>query len=140
MHPSGWQWRRSVESPWFYIAWFSFFGAVVLFVAQEKYGQRQAGIERKFQARSRAATQAPQGEVDTPDAQSVLARYSSPDDTVIPLWPLGVLLGMLAMLSALFAYRAGRRPGAGRAEWRNKGAGEQEGRGEGERQNGIARL
>ena len=103
-----WDWRRSVESPWFYATWFCLFGAVALLVAAEKYGERQAGIERRFQARSQTAVVPRAGEAaSAPDAETASRAYSSPEDTVIPLWPLGAVLGGLACVFACLAYRVG---------------------------------
>lgn len=111
MQQSAWQWRRSVESPWFYAAWFCLFGAAALLVAGEKYGERQAGIERRFQARSQAITALPR-EAPPAETPADTAAYSSPDNTVIPLWPIGILLAGMVCAFALFAYRAGLKGGA----------------------------
>lgn len=104
MHPSGWQWQRTVESPWFYMVWFCLFGGVVLGVVHEKYSQRQSGIERRFQARSHAA--AP-GVEQTAGSEARPVPYSSPEDVIIPLWPVGISLALLTCVSAVLAARAG---------------------------------
>ena len=103
---SRWQWRRSVESGWFYAAWFSLFAAAVLFIGQHKYGERQAGIERRFQARSQPLS-VPEGELASGDTARAEDYYSTPEDTVIPLWPLATLLFVLAAVFATLAVRAG---------------------------------
>jgi hypothetical protein len=101
-----WQWRQSVESGWFYAAWFSLFAAAVLLVSQSKYGERQAGIERRFQARSQPLS-ALEGELASGDSVRADDYYSTPEDTVIPLWPLATLLGLFAAVFGALAVRAG---------------------------------
>src|SRR5687768_746127 len=108
MRNSAWQWRLTVESPWFYAVWFCVFGAIVLFVGQEKYGERQAGIERRFQARSQTARpQVTEGSKSTQAQPRPPSAYSTPGDTVIPLWPLGLVLAVFACAAGLLAIRAG---------------------------------
>jgi hypothetical protein len=108
---SAWQWRRSVESGWFYAAWFSFFAAAALFVSQSRYGERQSGIERRFQARTQPLS-VPQGDFASGDTARAEDYYSTPEDTVIPLWPLATLLGLLACVFGVLAVRVGWQPAA----------------------------
>ena len=107
MQPRSWQWRKSVESAWFYAFWFSIFGLAIVFVVDRKYGERQAGIERRFQARTQAASQPQTSGGDSVAEPHKQVRYSSPDDTLIPLWPLGVALALVAGVAAALTYRAG---------------------------------
>lgn len=103
---SPWHWRRSAESMWFYAAWFCLFAAAVLFVAQRKYGERQAGIERRFQARAQPYRQAA-GEQLADNHERSTAHYSTPEDTVIPIWPLAVVMVVLGCSFGVLAVRAG---------------------------------
>src|SRR5688572_1690462 len=106
MQHSRWQWRRSVESAWFYAAWFCLFAAFVLFVAQRKYGERQAGIERRFQARSFPLLPS-SGEQPPTEMENAENYYSTPQDTVIPLWPLVAVMVVLTFLFGSLAACAG---------------------------------
>jgi hypothetical protein len=104
-----WQWRRSVESGWFYAAWFCLFAAAVILAAQSKYGERQAGIERRFQARTQPLSP-PEGELPSGDAARADDYYSTPEDTIIPLWPLATLMIVLAAVFGALAACAGSQP------------------------------
>jgi len=80
------------ESPWFWVLVFSLMGIGALAAIGGKYGRRQAGIERQYQARERVAAAGPEG------AAHIAPRpYATADDTLIPLWPLAALLGAVAI-------------------------------------------
>lgn len=79
-----------------------------------KYGRRQANIERQYQARERVAEKlaaennsADGGRID---GQESRRPFATADEQLIPLWPLGVLLGLVACFAAAMLYRG--RPGS----------------------------
>jgi hypothetical protein len=76
------------DSPWFWACLFSVAALIGLALISSKYGKRQAQIEREFQGRQRAA-QNVQGQ--SPDVP-----LSTPNETIIPLWPLA--LGLAALI------------------------------------------
>jgi hypothetical protein len=96
------------DSPWFWVLMFSVMGFGALAAISGKYGQRQAGIERQYQARERVAEAGPQGA-----AQIAPRPYATPGNTLIPLWPLAVVLGAGAIVATAMLVRNGLR-GRGR--------------------------
>jgi len=102
------------DSPWFWILLFSLVGLLALAVMSPKYGRRQANIERQYQARERVAEKlaaennsADGGRID---GQESRRPFATADEQLIPLWPLGVLLGLVACFAAAMLYRG--RPGS----------------------------
>jgi hypothetical protein len=85
------------DSPWLWFALFTAVGLAALLATGGKFGKRQASIENKYQARSAIAS----GTLEVRDAgsgekQAVgTPNYSTPDNPVIPLWPLELLLGAI---------------------------------------------
>jgi len=77
-----------------------------------KYSKRQAGIERQFQARERVAEKLTAKNNSQPadriDDQPDRRAFATPGDNLITLWPLAVLLGIAALVSATMLYRASR--------------------------------
>ncbi|HEY4723947.1 MAG TPA: hypothetical protein VII92_18990 [Anaerolineae bacterium] len=105
------------DSPWFWLLVFSVVGIGALAAISGKYGRRQANIERQYQARERIAQgDTISGDADTAqDGDSASRRsYSMPGETLIPLWPLAVGLGAIALFAAvMLARERGRgRPGS----------------------------
>lgn len=99
------------DSPWL---WFSLFTAVALaalLATGGKFGKRQANIENKYQARSAVASGALATEPGAAGSSTAAARpaYSTPDDVIIPIWPLQIILGLmfLASLGMLLRQRFG---------------------------------
>jgi hypothetical protein len=88
------------DSPWFWVLIFSLMGILALAAISGKYGKRQAGIERQYQARERVATAGPEGA-----AQTAPRPYATADDTLIPLWPLVVVLGLIAISATAMLVR-----------------------------------
>ena len=80
--------RPVTDSPWFWVCLFAAAALIGLAAISSKYAKRQAQIEREFQGRQRAA-QNVQG-------QSPSVPLSTPDETIIPLWPL--VLGLTALV------------------------------------------
>jgi hypothetical protein len=99
------------DSPWFWVLLFSLMGLGALAAISGKYGQRQSRLERQYQARERIA----EDTVGDP----ALREYSSPAGTLIPLWPLAVVLGGVAMTAGVMLMRERRgrgRPGSPQSE------------------------
>jgi hypothetical protein len=89
--------RSITDSPWFWVCLFAAAGLIGLALISSKYGKRQAQIEREFQGRQRAA-QNVQG-------QSPNVPLSTPDQTLIPLWPLALALSSLIPIAFFILYR-----------------------------------
>jgi hypothetical protein len=79
-----------------------------------KYGRRQATIERQYQARTRVAEHQASENNSTDDArtdqQTSPRDFATPGDTLIPLWPLAVVLVLVALFaSAMLVWGRGLR-------------------------------
>jgi hypothetical protein len=103
------------DSPWFWLLVFSSMALAALLAIGGKYGQRQARMERQYQARERVATGA-RGDEAVASTEDGAARrpYATPDVTLIPLWPLKVIFAAIAAVAAvmLFWGRGRGRPGS----------------------------
>jgi hypothetical protein len=101
------------DSAWFWVLIFALMGLVALFAMHGKYSRRQANIERNYQARTRVAEQVATennfGEPDRMDNIQVRRDFATPDENLVPLWPLAVLLAAAAIVSAGMLYRAHTR-------------------------------
>jgi hypothetical protein len=102
------------DSPWFWALAFSLMALLALAVVgfSGKYSKRQAGIERQYQARERIAEKLT-AENNPPSAERIddqpdRRAFATPGDNLITLWPLAVLLGIAALVSATMLYRATR--------------------------------
>jgi hypothetical protein len=98
------------DSAWFWVLVFAVMGLIALFAIHGKYGRRQANIERNYQARERVAEKVAGEnnltEPDRMDSLEVRRDFASPDNQLVPLWPLAVLLTLVAVLAATMLYRA----------------------------------
>jgi hypothetical protein len=98
------------DSAWFWVLIFALMGLVALFAMHGKYSRRQANIERNYQARERVAEQVTaennSQEPDRMDKLEVRHEFSTPDENLVPLWPLGVLLGLASGIASAMLYRA----------------------------------
>jgi Flp pilus assembly protein TadB len=102
------------DSPWFWVLAFSSMALLALAVLgySGKYDRRQSNIEQKYQARDRTAAQLEKDlaannlgaspRIDEPDAHR---PYSTPGNELIPIWPLGILLGLIAVVAARMLQR-----------------------------------
>ena len=95
------------DSPWLWFALFSAVALAALLATGGKFGKRQANIENKYQARSAVAS----GQI-LPDPEGVQAKpteklpaYSTPEQTMIPLWPVEVILGVILIASLALLMR-----------------------------------
>jgi hypothetical protein len=102
------------DSPWFWLLLFSLMGLGAIGAIHGKYGRRQAGIERQYQARDRVARgvaveQSDLLPADQGDGSAGPRPYSMPGENLIPLWPLAVVIGSVAAFSALMLMHDRRR-------------------------------
>jgi hypothetical protein len=103
------------DSPWFWLLLFSLMGLGAIGAIHGKYGRRQAGIERQYQARDRVARGVAVQDVTPPAMDQGNERtgprpYSMPGENLIPLWPLVAAIGSVAVFSAVMLLReTGRR-------------------------------
>ena len=87
------------DSPWLWFALFSAVGLSALLATGGRFGRRQSGIERKYQARTAVATGDVAIETSGSGEKSVrkAPAYSTPEKTVVPLWPLEILLAVVSL-------------------------------------------
>lgn len=100
------------DTPWYWVLIFSLMALAALVAIGPKYGPRQAGIERQYQARERVAEKIT-AENNSKDAARIDDRdgrraFATPDHQLIPLWPLATLLTLIAIVSAVMLIRASR--------------------------------
>ena len=99
------------DSPWLWFALFSAVALAALLATGGKFGKRQANIENKYQARTAVASGAMEIETDGSGAKRVAAvpEYSTPEDPLIPIWPIQIILGVIlvASLAVLLRQRCG---------------------------------
>ena len=93
------------DSPWFWALAFSLMGLLTLAVFSRKLDRRQANIERNYQARGRAWPKGWPPRIIRPRPQRIndseaQPAYATPGDTLIPLWPLAILLGLTSVVAA----------------------------------------
>jgi len=94
------------DSPWFWVLLFTVVGLIALVGISGQYGKRQARLERQYQARERIAA----GEIGNSAAADPERRqYAAPDHTLVPIWPLAVLLGGAATFAAVMLAREHQR-------------------------------
>jgi hypothetical protein len=75
------------DSPWFWLYAFCTFGLAALTMMNNRYQQRQFGIERQYQARERA--------FEIQGGMEPTTEVTGPDNLVIRLNYLYVVLGLL---------------------------------------------
>jgi hypothetical protein len=94
------------DSPWFWLLAFSGVALIALATISGQYGKRQARLERQYQARERVADGAV-GDGATSDPER--REYASPDNTLVPLWPLAIPLVGVAGFATVMLRRQLRR-------------------------------
>ncbi len=88
------------DSPWLWFALFSTVGLAALLATGGKFGDRQANIERKAQARTAIAEGLEIAEDGAGKKSATgVPKYSAPGETQIRLLPLAVTLGVLCAAS-----------------------------------------
>lgn len=104
------------DSPWLWFALFSAFGLAALLATGGKFGKRQAGIENQYLARAAVASGQVKVDVSGAGQKSTTGAppYSTPEAPAIPIWPLEIILGVIAVVSftLLLRQRMGDRPPA----------------------------
>lgn len=101
------------DSIWFYVLVFSLMALLAISVIGPKYGRRQSAMDRKYQARERieeqrAARHNP-GEAIRNDELAVQRQFATPGDTLVPLWPLAVVLSATSLFALVMLLRSLRR-------------------------------
>lgn len=89
------------DSPWFWVLLFSAFGLVLLVVFHGQIGKRQARLDRQYQARDRV--------MDDAVGDPTRREYSTPERTLIPIWPLAAGLVVAIVVAAQMLRRAHQR-------------------------------
>jgi len=104
------------DSPWFWVLLFSLVGLLALIAMSPKYRQRQANIERQYQARERVAERitaennsGAAERIDELEAQRPYVMTTS--DKLVPIWPLAVLLALVSLVAAVMLWRGHRGRG-----------------------------
>jgi hypothetical protein len=101
------------DSPWFYVLAFSSMALLALLVIGPKYGKRQSRLERNYQARERVTESGADGnKVEASGRkEEVAARrdYATPGNTLVPLWPLAIILAIITLFAGFMLQRAQRR-------------------------------
>jgi hypothetical protein len=108
------------DSPWFWVLVFSGMALVALLAMGPKYGGRQSRIEQKYQARERILEQraTPNREGSTEvspermEEQGERRGFATAENTLIPLWPLAVILSLLMVIAVVMLFRGRGRPGS----------------------------
>jgi len=108
------------DSPWFWVLVFVLVGLVGLAAIHDKYGKRQAGIERQYQARERTAEQvAAVGKADSGGGTAAedvpLPAYATPGHNLISILPLFAILAVIGIIAAIMLSRERKRLAAGPA-------------------------
>ena len=104
------------ESIWFWIVCFSVAGLLALSAIGPKYAQRQAQIERQYQARGQVHRYVAEGRPLGEMADREIVRYSTDDDTLILLRPLQIVLIVVILIAAVALVRQRLRFGIANTE------------------------
>jgi hypothetical protein len=89
------------ESPWFWVYLFGTAALIALFFAGNKFGPRQAQIEREYQARTRATQRL--------NGQEPSVELSTPERTLVTLQPLWYVVAVVTIVGWLLFWRSRRR-------------------------------
>jgi hypothetical protein len=100
------------DSPWFWVLVFAGMALVALVAIGPKYGRRQAGLERQYQARERIADDSVENDQPTAARSEPAERraFASASNTLVPLWPLALVISAVMVFAAIMLFRAQRRP------------------------------
>jgi hypothetical protein len=91
------------ESPWFWAYAFGTAALIALFFAGQKFGPRQAQIEREYQARTRATQRL--------NGQEPSVELSTPERTLVTLQPLWYVVAAVTILGWLLFWRSRQQIG-----------------------------
>ena len=102
------------DSPWFWVLLFSLFAlaGLAVLVFSGWYGKRQTRLELQYQGRYRVAEKItaennPKANERT-DNLEARRPFATPGNNLITVWPLAMLLGTVAVVSAVMLYRTRR--------------------------------
>ncbi len=87
------------DSPWFWLALFGAMGLAALLAVSPKYGRRQATIERKYQAQQQMLRSADGMPVAGETRPPTDVEYSDPDNTIVTLWPIRLVVLLVTVVS-----------------------------------------
>jgi hypothetical protein len=108
------------DSPWFWVLAFALMALLILVLMGPKIGRRQAKIELNYQARERvAAAQEAGNNPDVDERSEELAdrrAFATPEDTLVPLWPLAAILLVVVLFSWTMLIRRGPATPAAHAD------------------------
>jgi len=97
------------DSPWFWVMLFCAAGAGILLVVTPRYSKRQTRLEMQYYARQEIARRQVEGvDAASPPGEEGDAPPPVGDELLIPLWPLGSLLAIAFVASALMLQRSRR--------------------------------
>ena len=99
LNPPAKQPPPATDSLWFWLALFGVTGLAALFAVSPKYGQRQAGIERKYQAQQQMARSADGMPIAGESLPPNDVAYSDPDNTIVTLWPIRLVVLLITLVS-----------------------------------------
>ena len=103
------------DSPWFWVLMFSGMALAALLAIGPKYGGRQARLERQYQARERIAARRVannQTAAERTSDQAERRDLASAENTLVPLWPLALVLSGIGVFAAIMLIRGRGRPGS----------------------------
>ncbi len=92
---------KATDSPWFWAYLFGMFALVALSFAGPKFRARQAQLEQQFQGHERAA--------QIRSGQEPSVELSTPDNTIITLWPLYAGLSAATVIAWVVYWRTSRQ-------------------------------
>jgi hypothetical protein len=99
------------DSPWFWALLFSLvaLGGMAVLTFSGWYGKRQTRLELQYQARYRVAERitAENNPTTSERTDDLEARrpFATPGNNLITLWPLAVLLGIVAVVAGAMLHR-----------------------------------
>jgi hypothetical protein len=102
------------DSPWFWVLSFSLFAlaGLAVLVFSGWYGKRQTRLELQYQARYRVAEKITAennpGTSKRTDDLEARRPFATPGNNLVTVWPLAVLLGIVAVVAAAMLYRGSR--------------------------------
>ena len=104
------------DSPWFWVLMFSGMALAAVVAIGPKYGGRQARLERQYQVRERMAVERPDGntqvQVDRINNEAERRDLASAENTLVPLWPLVLVLSIVVLFAAIMLVWGRGRPGS----------------------------
>jgi hypothetical protein len=105
------------DSPWFWVLAFSLMALLALVAIGGKYARRQTRLELQYQARERISERL--NAADNTKSEDATHRdggrrrgFATPGNNLIPLWPLALVLLIIATFSAFMLTRGRGRPGS----------------------------